>query len=286
MAEFISLKEGVSKTLKKGDTVCFEGFTHLIPHASAHEVVRQKIDDLTIIRMTPDVIYDQLIGMGLVKKMIFSYAGNPGVGLLRRFRDSVEKGWPNKIEIEEHSHSAMAHAYEAGAAGLPCAIFRGYMGAELKKVNSNIKKIECPFTGEELTAVPSLKPDVAFIHAQKADKKGNFLIEGILGVQKEAVLASKKSLVTVEEIVDTLDCHPNATVLPDWTISFISHVPGGAHPSYARGYYKRDNACYIEWDKIASNRETFREWMEENVLKVDAEVFKSRVEKLREDRYE
>ena len=283
MAEFLSLNEAVSENLKEGDSACFEGFTHLIPHASAHEVIRQKIGNLTIIRMTPDVIYDQLIGMGLVKKMIFSYAGNPGVGLLRRFRDSVEKGWPNKIEIEEHSHSAMAHAYEAGAAGLPCTIFRGYMGAELKEVNPNIKTIICPFTGEELTAIPSLNPDVAFIHAQKADKKGNVLIEGILGVQKEAVLASKRSIVTVEEIVENLNSHPNATVLPDWTVSSICHVPGGAHPSYARGYYKRDNASYIEWDKIASDRDGFKNWMKENVLDVGVEVFQSRIKNLIEN---
>ena len=283
MAEFLSLNEAVSENLKEGDTVCFEGFTHLIPHASAHEVIRQKIGNLTIIRMTPDVIYDQLIGMGLVKKMIFSYAGNPGVGLLRRFRDSVEKGWPNKIEIEEHSHSAMAHAYEAGAAGLPCAVFRGYLGAELREVNPNIKTVICPFTGEELTAIPSIKPDVAFIHAQKADKKGNILIEGILGVQKEAVLASKRSIVTVEEIVENLNSHPNATVLPDWTVSSICHVPGGAHPSYARGYYKRDNASYIEWDKIASDRDGFKNWMKENVLDVGVEVFQSRIKNLIEN---
>ena len=283
MAEFLSLNEAVSENLKEGDSVCFEGFTHLIPHASAHEVIRQKIGNLTIIRMTPDVIYDQLIGMGLVKKMIFSYAGNPGVGLLRRFRDSVEKGWPNKIEIEEHSHSAMAHAYEAGAAGLPCAVFRGYLGAELREVNPNIKTVICPFTGEELTAIPSLKPDVAFIHAQKADKKGNILIEGILGVQKEAVLASKRSIVTVEEIVENLNSHPNATVLPDWAVSSICHVPGGAHPSYARGYYKRDNASYIEWDKIASDRDGFKNWMKENVLDVGVEVFQSRIKNLIEN---
>ena len=283
MAEFLSLNEAVRKNLNEGEAVCFEGFTHLIPHASAHEVIRQRIKDLTIIRMTPDVIYDQLIGSGLVKKMIFSYAGNPGVGLLRRFRDSVENGWPNKIDIEEHSHSAMAHAYEAGAAGLPCAIFRGYKGAELREVNSNIKTVTCPFTGEELSAIPSLNPDVAFIHAQKADKKGNVLIEGILGVQKEAVLASKRSVVTVEEVVENLNSHPNATVLPGWTITSICHVPGGAHPSYARGYYKRDNASYIEWDKIASERNTFNTWMKENIFEVGPEIFRERVKNLRED---
>ncbi len=286
MTKFLSLEEGVRENLKPGNQVCFEGFTHLIPHASAHEVIRQKIGSLTVVRMTPDVIYDQLIGMGLVKKMIFSYAGNPGVGLLRRFRDSVENGWPNKIEIEEHSHSAMAHAYEAGAAGLPCAIFRGYMGAELREVNSNIKEVTCPFTGEELTAIPALNPDVAFIHAQKADKKGNVLIEGILGVQKEAVLASKRSIVTVEEIVEKLDCHPNTTILPYWTTSAICHVPGGAHPSYARGYYKRDNANYIEWDKIASDRATFLSWMQENVIKVSPKIFQNRIKNLKEDENE
>ena len=283
MAEFLSLNEAVKKNLNEGEVVCFEGFTHLIPHAAAHEVIRQRIKDLTIIRMTPDVIYDQLIGSGLVKKMIFSYAGNPGVGLLRRFRDSLENGWPNKIDIEEHSHSAMAHAYESGAAGLPCAIFRGYKGAELREVNSNIKTITCPFTGEELSAIPSLNPDVAFIHAQKADKKGNVLIEGILGVQKEAVLASKRSVVTVEEVVENLNSHPNATVLPGWTITSICHVPGGAHPSYARGYYKRDNASYIEWDKIASERNTFNTWMKKNILEVGPEIFRERIKNLRED---
>ena len=283
MAEFLSLNEAVKKNLNEGEAVCFEGFTHLIPHAAAHEVIRQRIKDLTIIRMTPDVIYDQLIGSGLVKKMIFSYAGNPGVGLLRRFRDSLENGWPNKIDIEEHSHSAMAHAYESGAAGLPCAIFRGYKGAELREVNSNIKTITCPFTGEELSVIPSLNPDVAFIHAQKADKKGNVLIEGILGVQKEAVLASKRSVVTVEEVVENLNSHPNATVLPGWTITSICHVPGGAHPSYTRGYYKRDNASYIEWDKIASERNTFNTWMKKNILEVGPEIFRERIKNLRED---
>ena len=286
MAEFLSLSEAVKTNLKSGDKVAFEGFTHLIPHAAAHEVIRQKIDNLTLIRMTPDVIYDQLIGMGLAKKIIFSYAGNPGVGLLRRFRDSIENGWPCSIEIEEHSHSAMANAYEAGAAGLPCAIFRGYKGAELKKVNKNIKNINCPFTGEELTAVPALNPDVSFIHAQKADEKGNVLIEGILGVQKEAVLSSKRSVITVEEIVKDLETHPNATILPDWTIGAICHVPGGAHPSYARGYYTRDNATYLEWNKISSDRERFNSWIQENVLDVGPEIFKERVKSLMENKNE
>ena len=281
MAKFQSLEAAIAEILRDGDRVAFEGFTHLIPHAAAHEAIRQGRKDLTLIRMTPDIVYDQMIGMGCAKKLVFSFAGNPGVGLLRRLRDAVENGWPNPIEIEEHSHAAMANAYEAGAAGLPSAVFRGYIGAELKRVNPNIKSVTCPFTGEELACVPALRPDVGIIHAQKADRQGNILIEGIIGVQKEAVLASRRSLVTVEEIVeDFADIHPNACILPHWTIASIAHVPGGAHPSYAHGYYARDNAAYVAWDEVSGNRETFRNWMEENVLKVGPEIFSARVEGL------
>ncbi|MCP4316955.1 MAG: CoA transferase subunit A [Hyphomicrobiales bacterium] len=281
MATFQSLPDAVSENLHDGDTVAFEGFTHLIPHAAAHEVIRQGITDLTVVRMTPDVIYDQLIGVGLVKKMIFSYAGNPGVGLLRRMRDAVEKGWPRTLELEEHSHAAMANAYEAGAAGLPLAVLRGYRGVDYSKVNDNIKSITCPFSGETLAAVPSVQPDVTFIHAQKADRKGNVLIEGILGVQKEAVLAARRSVVTVEEIVDDLDAHPNACLLPHWTVTAICTVPGGAHPSYAHGYYVRDNANYIAWDRISSDRDTFLAWMDEHVINATPQEFAGRVEELR-----
>ncbi|WP_201864865.1 CoA transferase subunit A [Microvirga soli] len=281
MAKFQSLQEAVADNLRDGDTVAFEGFTHLIPHAAAHEVIRQGIKDLTLIRMTPDIIYDQLIGMGLVKKVVFSYAGNPGVGLLRRMRDAIENGWPRAIETEEHSHAAMANAYEAGAAGLPCAVFRGYRGAGLKEVNPSIKSITCPFTGEELAAVPAHRPDAAVIHAQKANRRGDVLVEGIIGVQKEAVLASKRSVVTVEEIVEDFDdLHPNLCVLPHWTVSSIAHVPGGAHPSYTHGYYDRDNAAYLEWDKISADRDLFTAWIKENVLEAGPEAFSSRVKGL------
>ncbi|MBO0346138.1 CoA transferase subunit A [Roseibium limicola] len=282
MAKIQSLSEAVAENIKDGDTVAFEGFTHLIPHAAAHETLRQGRKDLTVIRMTPDIIYDQMIGMGAVKKLVFSFAGNPGVGLLRRMRDAVENQWPRALEIEEHSHAAMANAYEAGAAGLPCAIFRGYRGAELVRVNPNIKFVNCPFTGEELAAVPAHRPDVAVIHAQKATKKGDVLIEGITGVQKEAVLSAKRSIVTVEEIVDDFDdVHPNATVLPCWTVTSVAKVPGGSHPSYTQGYYARDNASYLEWDKISADREVFMEWMREHVMNETPEIFAKRVAHLK-----
>lgn len=282
MTRFLSLQQAVAENLKDGDSAAFEGFTHLIPTAAAHEAIRQGFRDLTLIRMTPDLIYDQMVGMGMARRLVFSYLGNPGVGLLRRVRDAIENGWPRAVEVEEHSHAAMANAYEAGAAGLPCAIFRGYRGAELAEVNPNIKFIECPFTGERLAAVPAVRPDVAFIHAQRADRKGNVLVEGIVGVQKEAALAARRAVVTVEEVVDSFDdLHPNLTVLPAWTIAAISVVPGGAHPSYTHGYYARDNAAYIEWDDIAADRQKFRDWMQTNVIEKNADDFAGRVAHLR-----
>jgi glutaconate CoA-transferase, subunit A len=278
MPRFLSLAEAVEDTIRDGDTVALEGFTHLIPHAAGHEIIRQQRRRLTLIKMTPDLIYDQLIGMGCAERLVFSWGGNPGVGSLHRFRDAVENGWPHPLAIEEHSHAAMANAYEAGAAGLPCAVFRGYIGVDLPKVNPRIKRVTCPFTGEELAAVPSHRPDVAVVHALKADRAGNVLLEGIVGVQKEAVLAAKRSIVTVEEIVDDLGPRSfNAVVLPGWTIGAVVAVPGGAYPSYAQGYYTRDNAFYIAWDKIARERETFLAWMTVNVLEQGPEVFAERV---------
>ncbi len=281
MADFLPLEAAIEAHLYDGATVAFEGFTHLIPHAAAHETIRQGVTDLTLMRMTPDLIYDQFIGMGRVKKLIFSYAGNPGVGLLRRLRDAVENGRPRPIEIEEHSHAAMANAYEAGASGLPCAVFRGYRGAELAQVNPNIRSVVCPFSGEELAAVPALRPDVTVIHAQKANRRGDVLIEGIVGVQKEAVLAAKTAIVTVEEIVeDFAEVHPNACVLPHWTVTSVVQVPGGAHPSYSHGYYARDNAAYLAWDRIAADQDSFDAWMAENVLKAKPDDFAVRVHSL------
>jgi glutaconate CoA-transferase, subunit A len=282
MSRFLSLAEAVEETIRDGDTVAMEGFTHLIPHAAGHEVIRQRRRRLTLIRMTPDLIYDQLIGMGCVAKLVFSWGGNPGVGSLHRMRDAVENGWPNPIVLEEHSHAAMANAYDAGAAGLPCAVFRGYLGVDLPKVNDRIKRVTCPFTGEQLAAVPAHRPDVAVIHALKADRAGNVLLEGIVGVQKEAVLASKRSIVTVEEIVEDFGPRSfNAVILPSWTVGAIAQVPGGAYPSYAQGYYARDNAFYIAWDPIARDRDSFLAWMNANVLEKGPEVFADHVRRLR-----
>jgi glutaconate CoA-transferase subunit A len=282
MSRITSLAEAVKANIHDGDTVAMEGFTHLIPHAAGHEIIRQGRRDLTLIRMTPDLIYDQMIGMGCAKKLVFSWGGNPGVGSLHRLRDAVEGGWPHKLDIEEHSHAAMANAYEAGAAGLPCAVFRGYIGADLPKVNPNIKHVVCPFTGEKLAAVPAHRPDVAVIHALKADREGNVLLEGIVGVQKEAVLSAKRAIVTVEEIVDDLGPRSlNAVILPSWTITAVVEVPGGAYPSYAQGYYKRDNAFYKAWDPIARERDTFLAWMKENVLEKGPEVFATHAKRMR-----
>lgn len=279
MARISSLAEAIEATVRDGDTLAVEGFTHLIPHAAGHEIVRQRRKNLTLIRMTPDLVYDQLIGMGCVSKLVFSWGGNPGVGSLHRFRDAIENGWPNKLEIEEHSHAAMANAYEAGAAGLPLAVLRGYIGTDLPKVNAKIKSITCPFTGEKLAAIPAHRPDVAVIHAQRADRAGNVMIEGVLGVQKEAVLASKRSVVTVEEIVDELpaDRSLNTVVLPHWTVGHVVEVPGGAFPSYAQGYYPRNNAYYKQWDEVSRERDGFLAWMKQNVLGKGPEVFAEHV---------
>jgi len=271
MARIAVLRDAVRDLVRDGDVVALEGFTHLIPHAAGHELIRQVKKDLTLVRMTPDVVYDQLIGMGCARRLVFSWSGNPGVGSLHRFRDAVENGWPRPLEIEEHSHADMANAYVAGASNLPFAIMRGYVGSDLPKHNDRIRFIRCPFTGEELAAVPSVRLDVAIIHAQKADRKGNVLLWGILGVQKEAVLAAQRAIVTVEEIVDELRPWPNACVLPHWVVTAVCHVPGGAHPSYAQDYSDRDNQFYAKWDAIARSRETFAAWMKRHVL--DTEDF-------------
>jgi glutaconate CoA-transferase, subunit A len=266
MAEITTLAEGVAELVGDGDIVALEGFTHLIPFAAGPEIVRQGRRDLTLVRLTPDVVYDQMIGMGCARKLVFSWGGNPGVGSLHRFRDAVEHGWPGPLELEEHSHAGMANRYAAGASGLPFAVLRGYAGTDLVEHTANVATITCPFTGEELTAVAALRPDVTIIHAQRADRDGNVQMWGITGVQKEAVLAARRSLVTVEEVVDELDARPGAVVLPGWVVSAVAEVPGGATPSYAHGYSVRDNAAYAAWDAVSRDRDTFLAWMQDHVL--------------------
>ena len=265
MTEIVELREAVDGLVRDGDTVALEGFTHLIPFAAGHEIIRQKRRDLTLVRMTPDVIYDQLIGMGCAKKMVFSWAGNPGVGSLHRFRDAVEHEWPSPLAIEEHSHAGMAARYVAGASGLPFGVLRGYVGTDLPK-HTAVATIKSPFTDEELTAVPAVNPDVTVIHAQHADRRGNVLLWGILGVQKEAVLAARRAIVTVEEIVDRLEPRAGSVMLPSRVVTAVAHVPGGAHPSFADGYSRRDNRFYRAWDSISRDRDGFRAWMEKHVL--------------------
>ncbi len=279
MAKFLSLKEAVQEYVSDGATIAMEGFTHLIPFAAGHEIIRQRKKNLTLIRMTPDLIYDQLIGAGCASKLIFSWGGNPGVGSLHRFREAVQEGWPVPLKIEEHGHADMASRYQAGASGLPFAVLRGYIGSDLPKHNTNIKSVICPFTGEKLAATPAINPDVTVIHAQKADKKGNILIQGIVGVQKEAVLAAKVAIVTVEEIVDDLKAPVNACVLPHWVVTAICHVPGGAHPSYAHGYYERDNVFCRDWDAIGRDRGKFSSWIEKHIYgTADFSEFKKSLE--------
>ena len=270
MSRTISLSEAIREFVHDGDSVALEGFTHLIPFAAGREINRQGRKDLTLIRLTPDLIYDQMIGMGCVRKLVFAWGGNPGVGSLHRLRDAVERGWPHPLEIDERSHAGMSAAYTAGASGLPMGILKGFIGSDLVKYNDNIRFIKCPFTGERLAATPAINPDVGIIHAQRADKNGNVQLWGIQGVQREAVLGARKAIVTVEEIVDAIDDKPNSCLLPSWTVDAICEAPGGASPSYAHGYYKRNNAAYIEWDSISKSRETFMAYMEE-ILEVKTE---------------
>jgi glutaconate CoA-transferase, subunit A len=265
-AKIMPLADAVADLIHDGETVAFEGFTHLIPFAAAHEAIRQRRSGLTLVRLTPDLVYDQMVGAGCATKLVFSWGGNPGVGSLHRIRDAIMTGWPVPLAIEEHSHAGLANRYVAGASGLPFAVLRGYAGTDLPLHTPTVSTVTCPFTGERLAAVAALNPDVAVVHAQRADRAGNVQFWGITGVQKEAVLAADRVVVTVEEVVERFEARPGAVVLPSWTINAIVVVPDGAHPSYAHGYSMRDNDFYIAWDAISRNRETFVEWMEEHVL--------------------
>ena len=265
MAEILSLPEAIDRFVADGDSVALEGFTHLIPFAAGHELLRQRKQDLELIRMTPDLLFDQMIGMGAARRLVFSYGGNPGVGSLHRFRDAIENGWPRPIEVEEHSHAGMANRYAAGAAAMPCALMRGYVGTDLMS-HTRVAAITCPFTGEQLVAVPALTPDVAIVHAQEADLKGNVQLWGIPGVQKEAVLAARLALVTVEQVVEHIEPRAGGVVIPNWVVSAVALAPGGSSPSYSLGITERDNDFYRFWDKLSRDREDFTRWMEDNVL--------------------
>jgi glutaconate CoA-transferase subunit A len=265
VGEIVALSEAIAELVRDGDTVALEGFTHLIPHAAGHELIRQRRRELALIRMTPDVIYDQLIGAGCARRLTFSWGGNPGVGSLHRLRDAVEHGWPQPLELVEHSHAGMAAAYAAGASNLPFGVVRGYLGTDLAERTPGLATITCPFTGEQLAAVPAHRPDVGIVHAQQVDRAGNVQLWGITGVQKEVVLAAARSLVTVEEIVDTLEPRAGGVVIPSWVIDAVALAPGGAHPSYAHGYYDRDNAFYVRWDEIARDRDVFTAWIDRHV---------------------
>ncbi|MGH7554040.1 MAG: CoA transferase subunit A [Longimicrobiales bacterium] len=265
MADIVSLRDAVAELIHDSDSLAMEGFTHLIPHAAGHEVIRQGRRDLTLFRMTPDVLYDQLIGVGAVDTLVFSWGGNPGVGSLHRFRDAIENGWPRPIRLVEHSHASMATAYAAGAARLPYGTFRGSPGTDLPTHNDRFRQITCPFTGETLTAVAAHRPDVTVIHAQRADRAGNVQLWGIIGVQKEAALAAARVIVTVEEIVERITPVPGAVALPAMVVTAVCEAPGGAHPSYAQDYYRRDNAFYRAWDEISRDRDGFLNWIERHV---------------------
>jgi glutaconate CoA-transferase subunit A len=259
------LSDAVRDLVQDGDLVALEGFTHLVPSSAGHELIRQGRRNLSLLRMTPDVIYDQMIGAGCARKLVFSWGGNPGVGSLHRLRDAVEHDWPLPLELEEHSHAGMATAYAAGASNLPFGVLRGYVGTDLP-AHTRVGRVTCPFTGEELAAVPAHRPDVGIVHAQQADRLGNVQLWGIAGVQKEVLLASARTIVTVEEVVDELELRPGGVVIPGWVIDAVAVVPGGAHPSYAHGYYDRDNDFYVAWDEISRDRDTFTAWMKRHVL--------------------
>lgn len=265
-----TMAEAVSRTVADGSTIAIEGFTAFISFAAAHEIIRQRKQDLTLVRMTPDLIYDQMIAAGVARKLIFSYLGNPGVGSLHCIRRAVEKGIPKPLEIEEYSHFGMVGRYMAGAANLPFFPLRSYQGSDMADANPKIKFVDSPYGDGPIAVVPPIKPDVAFLHAQRADSQGNTQIWGLLGMQKEVAFAAKKVVVIVEEIVDEaiIRHDPNRTLIPGLLVDAVVHEPFGAHPSYVQGYYDRDNAFYLAWDKISRGQEATEEWLSEWVYNV------------------
>ena len=260
------MREAVAAHVRDGDTVVIEGFTHHICFAAGHEIIRQKRRDLTLCRLTPDLLYDQMIAAGCARKLVFSWAGNPGAGSLHAFRRAAEgKGPP--LELEEYSHFGMVARLSAGAARLPFWTMRNYMGTDLPRVNPMIRSVSCPYTGEVLATVPALNPDVTIVHAQRADAQGNAQIWGLLGVQKEAAFASDRVIVVVEEMVDesAIRADPNRTVIPGLIVDAVVVEPWGAHPSYAQGYYDRDNEFYIGWERISRDPAALARYLDEFV---------------------
>jgi len=282
------LAEAISQFVNDGDTVYAAGFTHLIPFAAGHEIIRQKKRSLTLVRATPDLIYDQMVAAGCASKVIFSWAGNPGVGSLRLLRKAIEK---KEIEIEEYTHFGLVMALTAGASGLPFMPLISNIGSDLPAANPRIKEIDCPYTRRKVSTVPAINPDVAIIHAQRASLNGDVQVWGITGDQKEAAFASSKVIVTVEEIVaeEVIRTSPQLTIIPGFKVNALSSVPFGAHPSYAHGYYERDNDFYVEWDRLSADPDCLRsylaEWIdgvldrEEYTAKLPATVRERRTQK-------
>jgi glutaconate CoA-transferase subunit A len=269
-SKILTMTEAIEQFVNNGDTVAIEGFTAFICFAAAHEIIRQQKQDLTLVRMTPDLVYDQMIAAGVAKKLIFSYLGNPGVGSLYCVRRAVEKAIPKPLEIEEYSHFGMVCRYVAGASKLPFFPLRSYLGSDMPKVNPNIKFVESPYGDGPIAVVPPINPDVALLHAQRADVKGNVQIWGLLGMQKEVAFASKKVVVVVEEIVDeeVIARDPNRTLIPGLVVDAVVHEPYGAHPSYVQGYYDRDNAFYLDWAESSKSQEATESWLQEWVYNI------------------
>jgi glutaconate CoA-transferase subunit A len=265
VSKLATMQGAMSRLVHDGDMLVMEGFTHLIPFAAGHELIRQRRKDLTLVRLTPDIIFDQMIAAGCARKLVFSWAGNPGVGPLHAFRRAVEQGSPRPLELEEYSHFGLALRLQAGAAGVPFLPTHNFAGSELPRVNPQIRRVTCPHTGEELWSVPALNADVTILHAQRADEDGNTQVWGLVGVNKEAAFAARRVIVAVEEIVpsDVIRRDPNRTLIPGFRVDAVVHEPFGAHPSYVQGYYDRDNEFYARWEEISRDASSLSRYLDE-----------------------
>jgi glutaconate CoA-transferase subunit A len=265
-----SMKEAIAESVHDGDEVVIEGFTHLICFAAGHEIIRQKKKNLIASRLTPDLVYDQLVEADTVRKLVFSWAGNPGVGSLHAIRRRTQASSSTRIELDEYSHFGMLGRFLAGAAGLPFWALKNYGGSDIAPSNPRIKSIECPYTGQTLAVVPALRPDVAIIQVQRSDRQGNSQVWGLMGTQKEAAFASERVIIVAEEIVDTslIRMDPNRTLVPGIRVDHVVHEPWAAHPSYAQGYYDRDNDFYVKWDEISRDPSTYADYLNEFVFSV------------------